>query len=236
MQKMLGYLRKAIIDYHMIEDGDRIAVGVSGGKDSLVLLEGLSRLRRFIGIDYQLTALTLDLCFGGKPSDFSAVQALCDSHQIPFIIRLTDIGPIVFDIRKEQHPCSLCARMRRGGLHDLAVEHGCNKIAFGHHFDDAVETFLMNLFYEGRVDCFSPVTYLSRKQITLIRPMIYAPEKEVRKAAVRTKLPVCKNPCPADGNTGRETTKRLLEKLETTYPGLRQRLFGTLQREQISGF
>lgn len=236
MQRILGYLRKAITDYQMIKDGDRIAIGVSGGKDSLVLLEGLCRLRRFIGIDYQLVALTLDLCFGGEPSDFSAVQTFCNERHIPFVLHHTEIGSIVFDIRKEKHPCSLCARMRRGALHDLAVEQQCNKIAFGHHFDDAVETFLMNLFYEGRIDCFSPVTHLSRKNITLIRPMIYAPEKEVRRAARRTKLPVCKSLCPANGNTGREEIKQLLTALEKGYPGLRQKLFGALQRGKIAGF
>ncbi len=236
MQQLLGYLRKAIVDYNMIRNGDKIAVGVSGGKDSLALLEGLFRLKRFIGIDYTLTAVTLDLCFGGKPSDFSDIEDFCENRNIPFVVKLSNIGEIIFDIRKESHPCSLCARMRRGALHDMAIENDCNKIAFGHHFDDVVETFLMNLFYEGRIDCFSPVTYLSRKDITLIRPMIYAPEKEVIKVASKASLPVCKNLCPADGVTSRQDIKLLLADLEKKYPDLRRRLFGALKRGNIARF
>ena len=144
MQKILGYMRKAIQEFDLIRDGDKIAVGVSGGKDSLVLLKGLVLLKRFIGIDYDVVAITLDPRFGGIDGDYSEVQKLCDELGVPYILKRTDIGVIVFDIRKEEHPCSLCARMRRGGLHDAAIEAGCNKIALGHHYNDAVETFMMN--------------------------------------------------------------------------------------------
>ena len=167
MQKILGYMRKAIQEFDLIRDGDKIAVGVSGGKDSLVLLKGLVLLKRFIGIDYDVVAITLDPRFGGIDGDYSEVQKLCDELGVPYILKRTDIGVIVFDIRKEEHPCSLCARMRRGGLHDAAIEAGCNKIALGHHYNDAVETFMMNLFIEGRIGCFAPKSYLSRKDLTL---------------------------------------------------------------------
>ena len=161
MQKVLGYMRKAIQEFDLIEDGDVIGVGVSGGKDSLVLLRGLYLLQRFIGIDYRLIAITLDPQFNGIKGDYSSVQKLCDEMGIEYILKRTQIGQIVFDVRKEEHPCSLCARMRRGALHDAAKEAGCNKIALGHHRDDVVETFMMNLEIEGRIGCFSPKCYLS---------------------------------------------------------------------------
>ncbi len=183
MQKILGYLRKAIQKYDMLRDGDRICVGVSGGKDSVVLLYGLSLLRRFIGIDYDIIGLTLDPNFEGSPTDYSPVEDFCRLHDIEYHIIKTHIGEIVFDIRKEPNPCSLCARMRRGALHNYAVELGCNKIALGHNYDDAVETFIMNLFTEGRIGCFSPMNYLSRKQLSVIRPLVLAPERDIRRAA-----------------------------------------------------
>ena len=176
MQKLIGLMRKAIQKYDMIQPGDRIAVGVSGGKDSVALLAGLAKLREFMGIDYEIVAITLDYRFGGVDSDFSELQKLCDELKVEYIVKPTEIGQIIFDIRKESNPCSLCARMRRGCLHDAAKENNCNKIALGHHYDDAVETFVMNLFNEGRVGCFQPVTYLSRKDLTLIRPMVLAEE------------------------------------------------------------
>lgn len=186
-------MRKAIQEFDLIQDGDRIAVGVSGGKDSLVLLQGLAMLRRFIGIDYELVAITLDPQFGGEPGDFSEIAAMCKDLGVPYVVLPTDIGKIVFEIRQEASPCSLCARMRRGALHDAAVANGCNKIALGHHFNDAVETFVMNLFIEGRIGCFSPKSYLSRKKITLIRPLVFAPE---RRCAGRRSRPSwqCRNP------------------------------------------
>ncbi len=236
MQRILGYMRKAIAEFDLIESGDRIAVGVSGGKDSLVLLAGLCRLRSFLGIDFSIVAHTLDLRFGGENADFSAIERLCAQWEVPYTVKRTDIASIVFDVRKEQHPCSLCARMRRGALHDLAKEQGCNKVAFGHHMDDAVETFIMNLFCEGRIGCFSPKTELSRKQLTLIRPMVFAPEREVRAAARRNGFPVVKSLCPADGHTAREQAKCFLRERERMDHGFRERLFGALRRSGIDGW
>lgn len=221
MQKMLGYMRKAIQEFDLIQNGDRIAVGVSGGKDSVVLLRGLWLLRKFIGIEYELTAVTLDPGFDGVDGDYSPIADMCDEMQIPYLLKRTQIGEIIFDVRKESSPCSLCARMRRGALHDAALEAGCNKIALGHHYDDAVETFMMNLFHEGRIGCFSPKSYLSRKELWMIRPMVFAPEKDVRRAAVKNGLPIVKSKCPADGNTSRQKMKEFLYQLDKENDGLK---------------
>ncbi|WP_312644378.1 tRNA 2-thiocytidine biosynthesis TtcA family protein [Hydrogenoanaerobacterium sp.] len=236
MQKMIGYMRKAITDYHMIEPGDGIAVGVSGGKDSVTLLCGLAKLRNILGIDYKVVAITLDPGFSGEQTDYSLIQKLCDELDVPYMIKRTQIGEVVFDIRKEENPCSLCARMRRGALHDAAIEAGCNKVALGHHYDDAVETFMMNLFNEGRVGCFQPVTYLSRKNITMIRPMVYAPEKDIKSAVKRCELPVVKSKCPADGVTERTHMKEYLANLEHDRHGIKKRIFGAMVRGHVSGW
>lgn len=236
MQDILGYMRKAITDYHMIKDGDKIAVGVSGGKDSVVLLSGLARLRRFLGIRYTLTAITLDPGFGGRQEDYSPIAALCGQYGVEYVVKRTGMGEIIFDIRQEKNPCSLCARMRRGALHDTAKEYGCNKIALGHHFDDAVETFFMNLLNEGRIGCFSPVSYLSRKDLTMIRPLVYASEREIRNAAAREHLPIVKSKCPVDGVTNRQKTKEWLAEMEKEYPGLRKRVFGAMKRADVDGW
>ncbi|MBE6842144.1 MAG: tRNA 2-thiocytidine(32) synthetase TtcA [Ruminococcus sp.] len=236
MQKMLGYLRRAIQEYDMISDGDHIAVGVSGGKDSLVMLIGLRLLQRFIGIDYKITALSLDPMFNGEPTDYSEISALCKEYDIDYKIIQTHIAEIVFDIRKEPNPCSLCARMRRGALHDAAKELGCNKLALGHNHDDVVETFFMNLFNEGRIDCFSPVSYLSRKDITVIRPLVLAPENIIAKTARKKNFPVVKSACPADGHTNRETMKQFIIDMEKTNKGFSDKIFGALQRGNISGW
>ncbi len=236
MQKILGYMRKAIQEFDLIQDGDKIAVGVSGGKDSLVLLEGLVRLKRFIGIDYEVTAITLDPRFGGIDGDYSSVEEMCQRLGVDFILKRTHIGEIVFDVRQETNPCSLCARMRRGALHDAAKEAGCNKIALGHNYDDAVETFVMNLFNEGRLGCFAPKSYLSRKDITMIRPLVFAPEKEVRNAAKRSDLEVVKSKCPADGHTSREETKRFLAERNKADKGFSDRIFGAVRRAGLDGW
>lgn len=236
MQRILGFMRKAIEEFNLIEDGDRVAVGVSGGKDSIILLKGLCLLKRFIGIDYEVVAITLDPQFGGKQGDYTKVQELCDEHGIKYILKRTQIGEIVFDIRKEAHPCSLCAKMRRGALHDAAVEAGCNKVALGHHYDDAIETFVMNLFIEGRIGCFSPKSYLSRKNITLIRPLIFAQEKDVKSAVNRLNIPIVKSICPADGVTKRQETKEFLAERERNDHGFKDRLFGAMRRANIDGF
>lgn len=237
MQKILGFMRKAIVEFDLIEDGDVVGVGVSGGKDSLILLKGLCLLRRFIGIDYKLVAITLDPQFNGVQGDYSSVQRLCDEMGIDYILKRTQIGEIVFNVRKEEHPCSLCARMRRGALHDTAKEAGCNKIALGHHRDDVVETFMMNLEIEGRIGCFSPKSYLSRKDITMIRPLVFATEKSIRHAINNCEdIKVVKSKCPADGRTKRQEMKEYLAEKERNDKGYKDRLFGALRRSGIDGW
>ena len=234
MQKLLSYTRRAIDHYHMIEAGDRIAVGVSGGKDSLALLVALANLRKFYPKPYEVVAITLEM--GYEEMDFSAVQALCDSLGVAYIRVPTQIKQIVFDIRKEPSPCSLCAKLRRGALHEAALAAGCKKVALGHHFDDVVETYMLSLVYEGRISCFKPLTYLDRKGITLIRPLLYTPEYYIRSFARRMELPIVENPCPADGNTKRQEVKELLRSLEQTHKGLRERIFGAIQRYPLDGW
>ncbi len=236
MQKILGYMRKAIQEFDLISDGDTIAIGISGGKDSLVLLKGLALLQRFIGIDYRLVGITLDPQFNGVPGDYSSVDELCKELNVEYHMIPTHIGEIVFDVRKETHPCSLCARMRRGALHDAAKKYGCNKIALGHHYNDAVETFMMNLFTEGRIGCFSPKSYLSRKDLTLIRPLVFAPEKDVRKAATKTELKIVKSKCPADGHTNREKTKNFIADMDKENIGFSDKIFGAMRRANIDGW
>lgn len=229
-------MRKAVHEFDLIDDGDVVAVGVSGGKDSLVLLNGLIQLRKFIGIEFTLVAITLDMGFGGERTDFSSVERLCAENGVRYIIEPTVIGQVVFDIRKEENPCSLCARMRRGALHDAAIAAGCNKIALGHHRDDAVETFVMNLFVEGRVGCFAPKTYLSKKDLYMIRPLCLAPEKDVRRAVRDKNIQIVKSKCPADGHTKRQEIKEYLAEVEKTDKGFKDRLFGAMRRGNIDGW
>jgi tRNA(Ile)-lysidine synthase TilS/MesJ len=235
IKRVLSFTRRAVDDYQMIRPGDRIAVGISGGKDSLTLLCALAELRRFYPNPFELVAITVDMGFA-QPLDLSGVQALCERLDVPYHIVSTEIYKIIFEVRQESNPCSLCAKMRRGALHNAAKELGCNVVALGHHFDDVVDTFMLNLFFEGRIGCFQPVTYLSRRDITLIRPMIYMPEKDVRYFASHAALPVAKSTCPADGNTQRAEMQKLISSLERTYPGLRYRIFGAIQRGEIDGF
>ena len=236
MQRMLSYLRRAVDDYNMIEDGDKIAVGVSGGKDSVLLLCALASLRRFYPNKFELYAIILDPQFGGIQTDYSPIEKLCEEIQVPLTIKRTHIGEIVFDERREKSPCSLCARMRRGALHDACLELGCKKLALGHHYNDVVETFMMNLFSEGRIGCFSPVTYLSRKDIFMIRPLIYTPESEILSAVERLSLPIVKSRCPADGVTLRQTMKEKLAAMEIENPGVTEKIFGALVRSGIDGW
>lgn len=234
IKRILSFTRRAVDDYEMIEDGDRIGVGISGGKDSLTLLFALAELRRFYPKRFELVAISVDMGFEGV--DFTPVEELCRELDVPFVVVPTQISRIVFDVRKEKNPCGLCAKMRRGALHDECKRQGCNKLALGHHFDDVVETFMLNLFYEGRLGSFSPVTYLSRKDLTMIRPLLYAQEKDVRYFVNRHPLPVIESPCPADKNTERESMKQLLASMERNNKGLRHRIFGALQKAGIDGY
>lgn len=227
MQKLMGLVRRCVDDYHMIEAGDRIAVGVSGGKDSLALLVLLAGLREYFNKPYELEAITIDMGLG---MDYSQVAALCEQWKVPYTVVKTEIAPIIFDHRKEKNPCSMCAKMRRGALNDLIAEHGFNKVALGHHFDDAAETFLMSLLYEGRIGCFEPVTYLSRSGVTQIRPMLYIGEKAIEHFAQSRQLPVVHNVCPADKHTKRQEVKELITQLQTQYPDLKSKIFGAMQR------
>lgn len=234
LKHILSYTRRAVADYDMIAPGDKIAVGVSAGKDSLTLLYALAALRRFYPVPFELIAITIDMGFSGM--DFAPIEALCCELDVPYHVIPTQISHIIFDVRKESNPCSLCAKMRRGSLHAAAKELGCNRVALGHHFDDVVETFMLNLFHEGRIGCFQPVTYLSRSDLYLIRPLIYCPEKDVRYFAGKVDLPVIKSPCPADGHTERESMKQLLRTLDREHKGLRYRIFGAIQRAGVDGF
>lgn len=234
MKRILSYVRRAVDDYEMIKDGDKIGIGVSAGKDSLTLLLALAELRRFYPNKFQLVAITVDMGFDG--ADFTAIKELCEALDVEYHVVPTQISKIIFDVRKEKNPCSLCAKMRRGALYNYAKELGCRSVALGHHFDDVVETFMLNLFYEGRIGCFQPVTYLSNTGITLIRPMIYMPEKDVSEFSRKNSLPVLTSPCPADKTTEREEMKTLLRTLERQNKGLRYRIFGALCRGEIDGF
>ena len=227
MQKLMGLVRRCVDDYDMIAEGDRIAVGVSGGKDSLVLLVLLAGLREYFTKSFELEAITIDMGLG---MDYSAVENLCREINVPYTIVKTEIAPIIFEHRKEKNPCSLCAKMRRGALNQAILERGFNKLALGHHYDDAVETFLMSLLFEGRISCFQPVTNLDRTGIIQIRPMLYIHEKTVDNFAVRRGLPVIENRCPVDKETKREEVKQLIFQLSQTYPDLKERIFGSMQR------
>lgn len=233
-RRLLSAVRRAVDTHHMIAAGDRIAVGVSGGKDSLALLVALAELRRFYPAPFELVAISVDMGIAGM--DFSPIADFCAAMNIPFELVKTEVYKIIFEVRHEANPCSLCAKMRRGILHDSAKAAGCNKIALGHHFDDAVETFVMNLIHEGRIDCFSPVTYLSRKDITMIRPMVFVAEKDIAYFARHNDLPIVQNLCPNDGHSQREAIKQMLADAERTYPGLRHRLFGAMERAGVAGF
>lgn len=205
MQKILSKIRRAVDDYHMIDDGDRIAVGVSGGKDSLTLLCALASLKRFYPKKFEVVGVSLDMGYPGV--SYAGIEELCSRLGIEYVVKKTDIAEIIFDVRNEKNPCSLCAKMRRGGVNDLAVELGCNKVALGHHNEDVLETFFLSLFYEGRLGCFSPLTYLSRRDIYVIRPMIYLPEAEIMGFAKRENLTIVHNPCPMDGKSKRQDMK-----------------------------
>ena len=235
LQQVLSYVRKAVDDYHMIADGDKIAVGISGGKDSLTLLYALHGLRRFYPQKFDIHAVTVDLGFGNL--DLSRIESICaDELQIPYTIVKTDIADIIFEQRKESNPCSLCAKMRKGALNEAIKKEGCNKVAYAHHKDDVVETMLMSLIYEGRFHTFSPVTYLDRMDLTVIRPLMYMNEADVIGFVNKNQIPVVKSPCPADGYTKREYVKQLLKKLNQENPGVKERMFTAIQDGGMTGW
>lgn len=234
LQKVLSRVRRALDDYHMIEEGDKIAVGISGGKDSLTLLYALAELRRFYPIKYELCAVTVDLGF--KNLNLEKIKDFCEMLNVPYTIVKTDIAQIVFDERKESNPCSLCAKMRKGALNDAMEEAGCNKVAYAHHKDDVVETMMLSMIYEGRFHTFSPVTFLDRMKITVIRPLIYMNEADVIGFVNSNNIPVVKSPCPADGHTQREYVKELLDSINKTAPEVRRRMFSAIQGSNIKGW
>jgi len=227
MKLTLGCIRKACQDYNLIEDGDKIAVGVSGGKDSLLLLKALNRYKQFCNQKFELCAITVTM--GLEPFDLTNVVKMCDELEIEYKIVPSNLGEVLFDIRKEKNPCSLCAKMRRGILYEAVKEMGCNKVAYAHHSDDMIETLLLSLFYEGRINTFSPKTYLSRTDLTLIRPLIYLSEDHIIKLVNKLQLPVVKNPCPADGHTKRQYIKDLLKNIEVDIPDTRNLMLCALK-------
>ena len=234
LQRLLSLIRQAVDQYEMIEEGDHIAIGISGGKDSLTLLWGLAHLQKFYPKHFSLSAITVDM--GIDTMNLEPIKALCQEIQVPYEIVPTEIGKILFDIRKETNPCSLCAKLRKGALNNKALEMGCNKIAYAHHKDDLIETAMMSLLYEGRFYAFSPVTHLDRTDLTVIRPLMFVSEDDVKGFRNKYQLPVCKNPCPMDGHTRREYVKNLIHTLNMENPGVKDRLFRAVIEGHIDGW
>ena len=229
-----GIIRRCVDDYGMINDGDRIAVGVSGGKDSLLLLRAMKHLQGYYPKKFYLEGITIELGYEGM--DFTPVEEMCRQLDIPYTRIKTDIREIVFDVRKEDNPCSLCAKMRRGALNDAIRARDIHKLALGHHFDDAVETFMLSLLYEGRISCFKPVTYMSRSDVWQIRPMVYAGEQRIANLAEALELPIVENPCPMDRTSKRHEIKELLKSMSAQYPDLKSKVFGAMQRLPLEGW
>lgn len=234
LQQLYSYTRKAIDDYDLIENGDKIAIGISGGKDSLTLLYALAGLRRFYPKHFELIAVTVDL--GYDSFDTSAISDLCQSLDVPYHVIHTEIAKIIFEERQESSPCSLCAKMRKGALNQAIKEHGCTKVAYAHHMDDVIETAFLSMIFEGRFYSFPPKTYLEDTDITVIRPMIYVTEAEVKGFQNKYTLPIVKNPCPVDGNTKREYVKNLIRQMNLDHPGVKPRLFHAIQQGNIPGW
>ena len=234
LNEFTGTVRRAVDDYDMIQAGDKVAVGVSGGKDSMLLLVALNHLKRYYPKPFALEAITVELGFEGM--DFAPVRAMCEELEIPYTCLKTDIKEVVFDLRQESNPCSLCAKMRRGALNNAITEHGVTKLALGHHFDDAVETFMMSLLFEGRLSCFRPVTYLDRSGVTQIRPLVYAGEQKIANVAAALALPVVENPCPQDKGSKRYEIKKLLRGMCEEYPDMKSKIFGAMQRLPLEGW
>lgn len=234
LQQVYSFVRKAVDDYHMIEENDKIAIGISGGKDSLTLLYALSGLRRFYPKHFDIHAVTVDLGFNNLNLD--EIKTLCNELEVEYTIVKTDIAQIIFEERKESNPCSLCAKMRKGALNTAIKEAGCNKVAYAHHKDDVVETMLMSLIFEGRFHTFSPVTYLDRMDLTVIRPLMYMNEADVIGFVNKYNVPVVKSPCPADGNTKREYVKNLLRDINLETPRVKARMFTAIQNGNLKGW
>ena len=234
LNEFTGIIRRAVDDYNMIEEGDKIAVGVSGGKDSMLLLLAMNHLKSYYPKQFELEAITIELGFEGM--DFTPVAELCEKLGIHYTRVKTDIKEVVFDVRKEENPCSLCAKMRRGALNDAIKQRGINKLALGHHFDDAVETFMMSLLMEGRINCFRPVTFLDRSGITQIRPLIYAGEMKISNLAEQLDVPIVENPCPQDKASKRYDIKMLLKTMSADYPDMKSKIFGSMQRLPLPGW
>ena len=234
MQSILSYVRKAIDDYNMISDGDRIAVGLSGGKDSTTLLIGLKNLQRFYPKKFELVAVSINPGFEEFNSEL--LSNLCNKLDVKFIEEKSHIKEIVFNIRKEKNPCSLCANLRRGIINSVALRENCNKIALGHNEDDVLETFFLNLLYGGSINTFAPSSYMDRSKITLIRPLIYAPEKYIRSFVKRNNIEVMPKVCPIDGVSKREDMKKLIFDLQEDIPNIRANLYGAIKRSTIKGW
>lgn len=235
-QNILALLRAAVQKYEMLAPGDRVAVGVSGGKDSVLLLAALARLRTFYPAPFTLTAITLDPGFDGREGDYTPIAALCERFGIPYHLCRTHLWEVVFEERREKNPCSLCARMRRGALHKAAKEAGCNVLALGHHKDDAAQTFVMNLLDGGTLGSFSPKTYLDRRDLTLIRPLIFVDEAAAARCVTKSGLPVVASRCPVDGCTNRRRAKDLLDTLAADHGAVNDKILGAMQKAGISGW
>ena len=234
LQQLLSHTRKAVDEYQMIQEGDHIAVGISGGKDSLTLLYALHGLKRFYPNKFELSAITVDL--GYEEFDLSPVHELCQELGVPYKVVKTDIAHILFEERKESNPCSLCAKMRKGALNDAVKEMGCNKVAYAHHKDDIIETMLLSLIFEGRFHSFSPKTYLDRMDLTVIRPIMFVDEADVIGFKNKYNLPVVKSKCPVDGYTKRQYVKELVKQLNTEHPGAKNRMFTAILNGDIEGW
>ena len=234
MQKILGQMRKAVEEFHMIEEGDRIAVALSGGKDSITLLMALKNLQRFYPQKFELIAITVNPGF--EFFDTSILYDICKEIDVELVVAESHIKEIVFDIRKEKNPCSLCANLRRGILNTTSIEHNCNKIALGHNEDDVLETFLMNVLYTGNISTFAPVSYMDRSKMTLIRPLIYVSEKQTNSFIKRKEITIMPKACPMDGFSKREEIKQLLYNLSKQIPHVRANMYGAIKRSKIKGW
>ena len=232
LQQVLSLTRQAIDDYGMIEEGDKIAVGLSGGKDSITLLYALAHLKTFYPRHFDLMAITVDVGF--QNIDFTKLQQLCDSLNVPYHIIHTQIAQIVFDARQDTNPCSLCSKMRKGAMNDKIIELGCNKVAYGHHKDDLLESMMMSFLFEGRFNTFLPVTHWDRTDLILIRPLIYMYEGNVKGFIKETDLPVVKNPCPVDGSTKREYVKKIINQLNHDHPGAKSRMYRAIMESIVN--